>query len=222
MGEGVALHLVTDRLESRRPLGGALAAAVRGGVDGIQVREKGQPADLVLEATREALEAVAGRAAVLVNDRADVALIAGAGGVHLPGRSLPPGGARALLPRAGGWLLGVSVHSLAEARAAVAAGADYVTYGHVFPTGSKPGLASRGLAALAEVVANVDAPVLAIGGIDPANVGAVLETGCAGVAVIRAILGAGDPERAAAALRGAMEKARARPRHPLVHRGKGG
>ncbi len=216
MGGDPALHVVTDRLESRLPLRAALAAAVRGGVDGIQVREKGHPADVVLEATSEALAAAGGRAAVLVNDRADVALIARAGGVHLPARSLPPAGVRALLPRTEGWLLGVSVHSLPEARAAVAAGADYVTFGHIFPTGSKPGLASRGLAALAEVVASVDAPVLAIGGIEPGNVGAVLQTGCAGIAVIRAILGAPDPEAAAAALRAAMARTRARPRYVLV------
>lgn len=215
MAEPFALHLVTDRLESRLPLAQAVAAAVRGGVDGVQVREKGQPADVVLEATARALEAAAGLALILVNDRADVALCAQADGVHLPGRSLPAGAVRTLLPRAQGWWIGVSVHSLAEAEAAVAAGADYVTFGHVFPTGSKPGIPSRGLQALAEVADTVSAPVLAIGGITSANVGEVLQTGCAGVAVIRALLQEADPERAAAEMREAMSRSRAHPRHAL-------
>jgi thiamine-phosphate pyrophosphorylase len=212
------LHLVTDRLESRLPLGRAVAAAVRGGVDAVQVREKGEPADAVLRATQEVIEAVATagrRALVLVNDRTDVALAAGADGVHLPARSLPAAAARRLLPAAEGWVLGVSVHSVEEARAAVAGGADYVTFGHVFATGSKPGLPSRGLAALAEVVAAVPVPVLAIGGIGPDNVRAVLETGCAGIAVIRALLHAADPERAAAELKEAMARTPGRPRRPL-------
>lgn len=217
-GAGHTLHLVTDRLESRLALAAAVAAAVRGGVDAVQVREKGEPAERVLAAAVEALAAVAGRARVLVNDRVDVALAAAADGVHLPARGLPVAAARALLPRAAGWLVGVSVHSVEEARAAVADGADYVIYGHVFPTGSKPGVPSRGLRALGEVVAAVPAPVLAIGGIGLDNAAAVLETGCAGLAVIRALLQEADPEAAAAALREAMGRCRTRPRVPFPPR----
>jgi len=215
LADPFALHLVTDRLESRLPLVQAVAAAVRGGVDGVQVREKGQPADAVLEATTLALEATAGAALVLVNDRADVALCARADGVHLPAHSIPVAAVRAVLPRAQGWRIGASVHSVADAQAAVAAGADYVTFGHIFPTGSKPGVPSRGLQALADVVGAVAAPVLAIGGITAGNVGQVLQTGCAGVAVIRALLQETDPERAAAELREAMCRSRTRPRHAL-------
>lgn len=222
MGSGLVLHLVTDRLESRHPLATAVQAAVRGGADAVQVREKGRPADVVLRATEEALRAAAGRAQVLVNDRADVAWLTGAAGVHLPARSLPPAAARRLLPRAAGWLVGVSVHSLDEARAAIAAGADYVTFGHIFASGSKPGMTSRGLRALAEVVDGVDAPVLAIGGIDAANAAAVAETGCAGIAVIRAVLGDPDPQRAAAQLRAALEAAPGRPRHAWRREDRGG
>lgn len=214
MSEPFALHLVTDRLESRLDLPHAVAAAVRGGVDAIQVREKGQPAEVALRTAEEVRRATP-RALVLINDRADVALAAEADGVHLPAKGLPPSVVRKLLPVANGWLLGVSVHSVQEAQAAVADGADYVTFGHIFPTGSKPGLPSRGLEALAEVVAAVPAPVLAIGGITAANVGPVLQTGCAGVAVIRALLQEADPERAAARLREAMARTQARPRHVL-------
>lgn len=221
MAERFVLHLITDRLESRLPLAEAVAAAVRGGVDAVQVREKGQPAEAVWAAAHEALAAAGGGAAVLVNDRADIALASGAAGVHLPGRGLPVAAARRLLPATGGFWVGASVHSRAEAVAAVAAGADYVTFGHVFATGSKPGAAARGLRALAEVVAAVPAPVLAIGGITAANVGEVLRTGCAGVAVIRALLQEADPEDAAARLRRAMAATGARPRHALVSAGRG-
>lgn len=221
MAYAFALHLVTDRLESRLALPQAVAAAVRGGVDAVQVREKGQPAEVVLQAALAACSTASG-ALVLINDRVDVALAAGADGVHLPGRGLPPAVARRLLPSPGGWVVGVSVHSLQEATVAVVAGADYVTFGHVFPTGSKPGLPSRGLEALAEIVAAVEVPVLAIGGITAANVGQVLQTGCAGVAVIRALLQEADPQRAAAALREAMERTAARPRRALHATGRSG
>ncbi len=217
MSEPFVLHLVTDRLESRLDLPRAVAAAVRGGVDAIQVREKGLPAETTLRTVQEVRE-VAPQAQVLVNDRVDVALAAAADGVHLPARGLPPGVARRLLPAGDGWLLGVSVHSVQEARLAAAAGVDYITFGHVFPSGSKPGLPSRGLAALSEVVAAVDVPVLAIGGITAGNVGSVLQTGCAGVAVIRALLQEPDPRRAAAALREAMTRTAAKPRHLLGSR----
>jgi len=209
MGFPWVLHLVTDRLQSRLPLGSAITEAVRGGVDGVQVREKGQPADRVWEAVREAVAAVAAaraaRALVLVNDRIDVALAAAVAGVHLSARSLPPEIARRLLPRSEGWVLGASVHSLEEARQA-AAFCDYVTFGAVF------GAAGDRLAELAAVVAAVDVPVLAIGGITPDNVPRVLATGCAGVAVISAILGATSPYEAAQAFRAGMSRCTVRPR----------
>ncbi len=195
------LQLVTDRQEARGDLGPLAAAAVRGGVDVVQVREKGRSAQDVLAAVREVQQALADLPAmVLVNDRADVALAVGAHGVHLPGRGLPVAVARRLLPRQGGRLVGVSVHSLAEARQAAA---------------GKPGLPAAGLDALAAVVAAVDVPVLAIGGIDAQSVGRVLSTGCAGVAVIRALLQERDPERAARELRAAMDRVARRPRRAL-------
>ncbi len=209
------LQLVTDPLESRLPLVDAVAAAARGGVDMVQVREKGAAAADLLTRVRALRAAVGAGTRVMVNDRLDVAMAAAVDGVHLAARSLPPDEARRLLPAAAGWLLGVSVHGVAEARAAAAAGADYLTFGHVFPSGSKPGVPSRGVAALAEVVAAVDRPVLAIGGIVPDNVGQVLATGCAGVAVIRALLGARDPEAEARALRAAMDATHGRPRFAL-------
>jgi thiamine-phosphate pyrophosphorylase len=107
------------------------------------------------------------------------------------------------------------VHSVEEAEAAARAGADYVTFGHVFQTESKPGLPPQGVVALRRVVAAAPVPVLAIGGITPDNAAPLLETGCAGVAVIRAVLGAEDPGVAVAALRQAMAASRAAPRRPF-------
>lgn len=193
------LYLITGPTTGM-PLAEAVAAALSGGVQWVQLRAKTMPAGEQLS-----LASAVGRlcrahgAGFLVNDRVDVALAAGSHGVHLGERSLPPPVARRLLPP--GALLGVSVHSMAGARAAAAAGADYLMFGNVYPTASHPGKPGAGVAALAQVVAAVDIPVLAVGGITPANVHEVLATGCAGVAAISAILQAPDPARAAAALR---------------------
>jgi thiamine-phosphate pyrophosphorylase len=101
--------------------------------------------------------------------------------------------------------VGRSVHSLAEAVTAADAGADYVTFGHVYPTTTHPGLPPRGLEALHTIVQAVDVPVIAIGGITVDNLADVLATGCAGVAVISAILSNPDPRCASARLRQALD-----------------
>jgi thiamine-phosphate pyrophosphorylase len=114
--------------------------------------------------------------------------------------------------------VGVSVHGLEEARAAVEAGADYVTFGHVHPTTSKPDSPPAGIKRLAEVVEGVEAPVLAVGGIEAANIGEVLATGAAGAAVISTILAAEDPGSATLRLREAVEDSRHLPRYALQDR----
>ncbi len=191
-------------------------------MDWVQVREKTGPARELYETTREIMPLVRQNGTgVLVNDRVDVALAAGAGGVHLAGKSLPPRVARELL---GDLLLGASVHGPKEAREAVAGGVDYVTFGHVYPTSSKPGLPPRGVLQLAEVVESIDVPVLAIGGIDASNVEEVLRSGCAGIAVISAVLAAEDPGSATRRLRRAVDGSQSRPRRPfpeLIERGVG-
>lgn len=216
------IHLITDRKSAGPDLLGTVEAALGGGVDWVQVREKTGPARELYETTRKILPlAQQNGAGVMVNDRIDVALATGAGGVHLAGKSLPPRAARELL---GDLLLGASVHGPKEAREAVDSGVDYVTFGHVYPTSSKAGLPPRGVLQLAEVVESVDVPVLAIGGIDASNVGEVLRTGCAGIAVISAILAAQDPGAAARELRQAVDSSQSRPRRPfpeLIERGVG-
>ena len=207
------IHLITDRKSARGDLPGAIAAALRGGVDWVQLREKTGPAVGLYETAERVIpSARQSGAGVLVNDRIDVALATGADGVHLAAKSLPPRVARGLV---GDRLLGASVHGLPEAREAMAAGVDYVTFGHVYPTSSKPGLPPRGVLELAEIVESVEVPVLAIGGIEPSNVREVLGTGCAGIAVISSILAVPDPEFAARRLRRSVDSSRFCPRHPF-------
>ena len=193
--------------------------AMREGVDSIQIRERGATAQILLQAAQRLLPLAAESGTVVtINDRADIALAllpallptrrATPGrylipvGVHLGGHSLPVSLVRRHLPLP---LVGVSVHSLDEARSAAADGADYLTFGHVFPSNSHPELPPTGLGLLAEVVAAVDIPVIAIGGIDIGNVQEVLTTGCDGIAVISAILTARDPALATKELRAALD-----------------
>jgi len=216
--------------------------AARGGVDSIQVRGKGLSAGELLEqvlAIKKALREEGFDVPVLVNERLDVALLAGADGIHLPERSLSPawaGACRTLARRgreqpepepaparaAGGpgvpeqagreraFVVGRSVHSADAASEPGTEHLDYLIFGHVFATASKPGVPPRGLGALAEAAAVSPVPVLAIGGIDAANAARVIEAGAAGVAVISAVAGAADPYAAAKALRRAVDAALAR------------
>lgn len=208
------LHLITDRLGAEAAWLPRVRSGALGGADWVQLRDRSAAAgDLYSAARRLRAELGEGGPRIAINDRLDVALAAAADGVHLAGRSLPVAAARALLPP--GILLGRSVHALDEAIEVVREGADYVTFGHVFPSTSKPGLPPRGLHDLSAIVEAVPVPVLAIGGITAANVDEVLATGCAGIAVISAILGAEEPARAAADLRAALDASAARPRHPF-------
>lgn len=141
-----------------------------------------------------------------MNDRADVAVAAGADGVHLPSAGLPPDVARRLVGP--DRLVGVSTHSAAEAEAAERGGADFVLFGPVYDTPSKrPYGPPRGLEALAEVCRRLRIPVLAVGGVTAARVGELRAAGAAGVAVIRALLEAENPATATKALLAACEAA---------------
>ncbi len=131
-------------------------------------------------------------ARLLVNDRVDVALAAGADGVQRTEVSLPTTAIRGITPP--GFLIGASVHSLGGARDAVAEGADFLVFGPVYDTPSKRQYgAPQGLAALEQVAAAVTRPVLAVGGVTPERVREVLDAGAAGVALISAILASPRP-----------------------------
>ncbi len=206
------LHLVTEPRRDPDELIRVVALALRGGVNWVQLRNKSASAASMYAEAMQLLRVTRKYdASLAINDRLDVALALGADGVHLAGQSLP---VEAAVSLAGGRILvGRSVHGLAEALNAVAAGADYLTFGHVFPTTSHPGLPARGLTELAEIVQAVDVPVLAIGGIGANNLDSVLRTGCAGIAVISAILADPEPDRAASRLRAALDASTHQPRH---------
>lgn len=129
-------------------------------------------------------------AALVVNDRIDVAMALGADGVHLGGGSLPVRDARRLVGDS--MLVGCSVHSLGDALLAEAEGADYLVLGTIFETRSHPGWVPAGLGLVREVSAAVRIPVIAIGGIDARNARSVMRAGADGVAVITAIQSAED------------------------------
>jgi len=197
------LALVTDRHQTGgRPLEAVVAAALDGGVNLVQLREKDLSARELYALARRLRELTAGRALFLVNDRLDVALAVEADGVHLAGHSLPPAAARAVAGPTR--LIGCSVHDRAEAEAAAQGGADYLLVGTLYPSRSKPGRAAAGPALVAELCAAVAVPLLGIGGITAHNAREVLAAGARGVAVISAIMAAADPAAAAAQLREAL------------------
>ncbi len=196
-------------------LPGVMAAALRAGVDWIQIREKHLQAGQLVELTRGAVEkarAAGGRARILVNDRLDVALAAGAHGVHLGGKSLPVAEVRAWLRREGArlnvaedFLVGRSCHSLEEAQQAERDGASYVIFGPVYATPSKAQYGTpQGLERLAEVCSAVQIPVLAIGGIAAQSAVECVRAGAAGLAAIRMFQEAADPAMLVTQLRNAI------------------
>ena len=206
------LALVTDRrLCQTLSLEEAVAQAIEGGANLVQLREKDLPAAELLALADKLRAVTRGRALFLVNDRLDVALACAADGVHLPERGLSVAVARRLAGE--GFIIGRSVHSTAEAVLAQEQGADYVQVGTIFASRSHSGQSVAGLALLEAAAREVTIPILAVGGITAANVGEVIGAGASGAAVISAILGAPSPREAARALSEAMVAvaAKARP-----------
>lgn len=138
-----------------------------------------------------------------VHDRLDVAMALHCG-VHLPEAGLPVDRVRRIIGSR--YRVGVSVHSVHAAKQAAAQGADYLFFGHVFPTPSKPGVHPRGIDMLSCVVQAVNVPVLAIGGIAAQRIPQVMETGCAGVAVLSALMDNPEPERTARQMRACLDR----------------
>ena len=193
---------ITDSLrDGRDGLVGRAAAAVAGGATMIQLRLKDESARVLVEIARALREAVPG-VPVLLNDRADVALAAGAQGVHVGVDDISPGALRRVVPP--GFIIGASVGD--DDEIGRAAGADYVGIGPVFMTGSK---ADAGIAIgplrFGELARRCGRPAVAIGGVDAETVAAVMAAGAQGVAVISAIFAAPDPTQAARVLRAALD-----------------
>jgi thiazole tautomerase (transcriptional regulator TenI) len=194
--------LVTDARRARMPLLDLVAEATAGGVDAIYLRDAGGSIDDLALTTRALRAQIGDKVILLVNGGPQAALATGSG-LHLRERDMSPAAARTVLgPTVP---IGRSVHSPQGALAAT--GADYVLAGHVYPSPSKPGLAPLGPAGLARIVAFAPCPVIAIGGITSDRVAEVIQAGARGVAVIGAIVEAGDPRAAAGALRMALDRA---------------
>lgn len=192
------LYVITDPAIARgMPHGGIARRVVEGGADAVQLRDKTLPGRDLLAVACEIRE-ITEESGVLffVNDRIDIALAAGADGVHLGQGDLPVREARSISPE--GFIIGVSVGSVSEAVAAESAGADYLSLSPIFPTTSKkdagPG---HGLVVLQAICASVTLPVIAIGGITPRNVPEVIAAGAEGVAVISAVIAQEDITAAA-------------------------
>ena len=183
----------------------SITAAVRGGVNMIQVRAPELERTEFFNLAAAVMETIGDDALVVINNRVDVALAVDAGGVQLGERGPAVKAAR----RVGGddWLIGRSVHSLEGSLKAETDLADYLLLGTLYETMSHPGQPGAGIGLLSEVAASVQLPIIGIGGIDPERATAVVSAGARGVAVIGGILGSDDPERAAANLRTAIEEA---------------
>jgi thiamine-phosphate pyrophosphorylase len=188
------LCLVTDRHQTRgRDLVAVVEACLEAGLRAVQLREKDVGAGELARFARALRPPTAARRALLiVNDRVDVALAAGADAVQRTGTSLSIADIRGVADKR--LLVGASVHSRAEAVAAAESGADWVVFGPVYDTPSKRRYGPpQGLTALAAATEAVGVPVIAIGGITPERVAEVRAAGAHGVAVIAAILAADDP-----------------------------
>ncbi|MCF8061791.1 MAG: thiamine phosphate synthase [Deltaproteobacteria bacterium] len=192
------LHVLTDiALQERFSHLELARLAVQGGADVIQFRQKTGSTRSLIETAREMKAVCAAAGAVfIVNDRIDVAMASGADGVHLGQEDFPIGPARELLGAER--IIGGSASNLEEAAACVRDGADYVGFGPVFPTTSKADAGpAGGLEALRSVSDSIDAPVIAIGGINEENAAQVMDSGAYGIAVISSVCCRPDPDEAA-------------------------
>jgi thiamine-phosphate pyrophosphorylase len=192
---------------SQEPAGSAdeflelVAAAVRGGATCVELRAKTLEASKLVELARALVSRVP--VPVIVNDRADVAIAAGAAGVHLGVEDLPCTAVRTCAPD--GFVIGASVGS--DEELAHARGADYVGVGPVYATTSKSDAGTAiGVQEMARLIRATGCPGVGIGGIDGSNARAVIAAGADGVAVVSSIFGAQDPEAAARAVRSAIGK----------------
>jgi len=196
--EALRLMVLADHLPEAPDLGlDRVRAALRGGATLVQARAKRAAAVDLLHWTRR-LRTLCEKAGVplIVNDRPDVALAAGAAGAHVGPDDLPPAEARRVL---GDLVLGVSARDEARQRAAEAAGADYLGGGAFRATGTKSDAAIIGLDGIRELIVRSSIPVVVVGGVRPEDLPSIRRAGAAGVAVVSGILAADDPETAARA-----------------------
>ncbi|MEK4299435.1 thiamine phosphate synthase [Oceanobacillus sp. FSL W8-0428] len=197
---GKQLHLISDGNFTKQHL--QIIKRIHRDIDFLHIREKKKTAKEIMEII-EALESIEfPLAKVIVNDRADIAVMKQCAGVqlahHSPSMPLVKKCFSALLT-------GKSVHSLLEAEQAQREGADYVLYGHLYPSRSKPGQQPRGLADLREITNVLSVPVYAIGGITPERTKEVMKAGAAGAAIMSGIWKADNPVQTVEAYREVLD-----------------
>jgi thiamine-phosphate pyrophosphorylase len=197
----IRLIAITDNIkDGEAGLIARASAAAHGGATCIQLRLKDVPARDLVRVARELVRAVG--VPVIVNDRADVAIAAGAAGVHLGPDDVPPAAIRKIAPD--GFIIGASVGS--DAEVAGSAGADYAGIGPFFVSGSKDDAgAALGADGFARLARAVGIPAVAIGGVIAENAALAMAAGAAGIASIAGVFGSGDPAAAARRLRSAIE-----------------
>jgi thiamine-phosphate pyrophosphorylase len=198
------LYLVIESRVEGASAKSIVAAALLGGVDVVQLRDKeASDADLVAAATRLRALCHEHGALLIVNDRPDLALAAQADGVHLGHDDAPADSVRAQVGP--DLLIGLSTHSPKQVDGASASDADYLGVGPVYPTATKPDLEPVGLELVRYAAKHARQPFFAIGGIDAERAREVAEAGAERIAVVRAIRDADDPRAAAAALGATLE-----------------
>jgi thiamine-phosphate pyrophosphorylase len=198
------LYVIIDpAVAGERDVAWIAAEAIAGGARLIQWRDKLREKGLQLP-DLDAIARVCRENGVplIVNDDVDVALVAGADGVHIGQKDLPVAAVRKIVPRE--WIVGASTNNVAEARQAAADGADYVSVGNLFGTTSKEDTRPATLEMLHAVCAAVSVPVCGIGGINESNIRSVIDTGAAMACVISAVVAAEDPREAARRLSAAF------------------
>lgn len=204
--EGRTVYLIVGSAPGRPPVIDQVSAALAGGVRLLQLREKGLADGALLALAREVNDRVQAAGGLLIlNDRPDLARLAGAAGVHLGQDDLPPREARRIVGPAA--LIGVSAHSLDELEGILGPDVDYVGAGTLFASPTKPDLAAVGLELIAELAPRCPVPLYGIGGVTLETAPQVVAAGASGVAVSGAVLDAPDLEAAARALVRALEPA---------------
>ena len=204
-----SLYLVTDRrLTGDRALEDVVAAAVRGGVTCVQLREKDcSSREFIMQASILKNRLKRARVPLIINDRIDIAQAVQADGVHLGQTDMPLEMARAFLKDT--MIIGISAESLKDALEAEKGGADYVSVSPIYATPTKTDTAAPlGLAGVRKIRQAVTVPVIGIGGLNATNSVEVIKAGADGVAVVSSIVGANDPELAARQLRSLIDQAK--------------
>ena len=200
------LYVVVDRAAAgKRPVEEITAAAIRGGADVIQFRDK-QGSDEAIARTVRSLLSITREAKVplILNDRVEVACRVGVEGIHVGQEDWPVARIRRLAGK--GMLIGKSTHSLAQAIAAEEEGANYIGFGPLFQTPTKPDYGSIGPGLIRPASQQVSIPMVCIGGIDTRTLSEVLQAGARCIAVVRAVCAAEDPESAARSLKFQMSQ----------------